>query len=540
MKHMNKWFCAFAAVVLVAAVPAYGQIIEEDDGYNRDTTEKFFGKANAVFVNGSSYRVFRQSVELGYDTSFDEENGRVYFTGVASHNDLELDLERTGRAQRTAQRLATDAVPDTEPNEITREVDESDFDVKDAFVQYNALDNLQLTLGRRRVAWGQFDLFSPVNLALPLTPQTDGPVSGKIDTLEAQDQAAVSWFPSERVELQGYFFLGTNLDWLIEDVIESDTMDNVYTQVAVDAGIRAAQETMPGDLRDLSDHNQYAARALFYLDWGTLGFTYHKGRDVLAFFRPDLATVATLTAELPSDAIAYNIRRHTDLPEATNYGVEIAVPYGQWVYKLEVLHQESFVSLNGQSLLCTNTMGNATMGNCAADGFQVPDRAYYDRVLDGNGGRLYVPVDRNYIGIGADSDRDEWRYNLSLFIIQESFDGIAEELIELEKAAGWDDSRGDTYVFPAINIAHYLDSEKESEVGFVGGFLGAYAGASLYYTARVGENFRWLAGIEAISNLRDQLISETEDPDNPNRSADDYELADDLSPGFRLSLTYDF
>ena len=95
MKHMNKGFCAFAAVVLVAAVPAYGQIIEEDDGYNRDTTEKFFGKANAVFVNGSSYRVFRQSVELGYDTSFDEENGRVYFTGVASHNDLELDLERT-------------------------------------------------------------------------------------------------------------------------------------------------------------------------------------------------------------------------------------------------------------------------------------------------------------------------------------------------------------------------------------------------------------------------------------------------------------
>ena len=59
-------------------------------------------------------------------------------------------------------------------------------------------------------------------------------------------------------------------------------------------------------------------------------------------------------------------------------------------------------------------------------------------------------MNRNYIGIGADSDRDEWRYNLSLFIIQESFDGIADELIELEKAAGWDDSRGDTYVFPAI------------------------------------------------------------------------------------------
>ena len=92
---------------------------------------------------------------------------------------------------------------------------------------------------------------------------------------------------SERARgVAGLLFLGTNLDWLIEDVIESDTMDNVYTQDAVNAGIRADQVTRPGDLRDLSDHNQYAARALFYLDWGTLGFTYHKGRDVLAFFPP--------------------------------------------------------------------------------------------------------------------------------------------------------------------------------------------------------------------------------------------------------------
>ena len=90
------------------------------------------------------------------------------------------------------------------------------------------------------------------------------------------------------------------------------------------------------------------------------------------FFRPDLATVETREAEPPSDAIAYNIRRHTDLPEATNYGVEIAVPYGQWVYKLEVLHQESFVSLNGQSLLCTNTMGNTVVSNCDPDEFQEP------------------------------------------------------------------------------------------------------------------------------------------------------------------------
>ena len=54
------------------------------------------------------------------------------------------------------------------------------------------------------------------------------------------------------------------------------------------------------------------------------------------------------------------------------------------------------------------------------------------------------------------------------------------------------------------------------------------------------DNSPAVATLEAISNLRDQLISETEDSDNPNRSADDYELVDGLSPGFRLSLTYDF
>ena len=173
--------------------------------------------------------------------------------------------------------------------------------------------------------------------------------------------------------------------------------------------------------------------------------------------------------------------------------------------------------------------------------FSALNYEYFEAVRTMNNNQLYVPVDRQYIAIGADSDRDNWRFNVSLLTIRESFDSDTDRLLQLEQAvAGGDNVRGDPITLPAINIARYLGGNKEKEIGFVGGFLGAYFGASLYYTARVGENFRWLAGLETISNQRDRLVSDSDDPENPARDSNDYELAEETSSGFRLNLIYDF
>ena len=488
-----------------------------------------------MFVNGSSTQASYQSLELGYDTLFAQERGRFYFSGVGTNTSLELDLELTDRV------TTTEGNPDNLEPEVTRELEEDDFDVKDAFVQYNFSDNLQFTAGRRRIAWGQFELISPVNFALPLTPQTAEPITGKINTVVPQDQVSFTWLPSERVEVQSYYFPTTNIDFLIEDVLQGNDTDSVYlkTDITVSTSLSDEPSDEPSDQHDLTDHSAFATRALFYFNWGTLGFTYHDGNDSLVFNRPDLATLELLTND-PTDedtTFAYNVRRHTDLHEAENYGIELAIPRGKWVYKFEVLHQKTTASLYGQS---TYFDGVPPAGTSDSDILHRAEYDYFEAVRTTNNDQLYVPVERQYIAIGADSDRDKWRFNASLLIIRESFDSVGDRLIKLEEAAEFSIGRGDTVPLPAINVARYLGGNKEKEVGFAGGFLGTYFGASFYYTARVRENFRWLASLEAISNLRDQLVSISDDPDNPDRNSGDYRLAGGISSGFRVNLIYDF
>ena len=506
-----KMLCAkFNVISFVAvctlATPLHGQVIEEDDGYARSSTDKFFGTAAATVSNGSSHQVSYQALEIGYDTRFARERGRFYFSGIGTNTDVELDLELKDSARRDNQ----DMLPQTR----TREIDEDDFDVRDAFIQYDLTDDLVFSFGRRRVTWGQFDLLSPVNLALPLTPQTAELTSGKIDTMVPQDQVALSWFPGERVEIQAYYFASTQIDWLVEDVLEGDDTETIYNGMVPDE--------VAADQEDFEDHEHYAARVLFYFDWGTLGLTYHDGQDSLAF-NSDLATLECNDASPGAGgcdlAQAINVRRHTDLPDAESYGLELAIPAGKWVYKFEVLHQETVTDLEGFSI-----RGDAAGGV----------RNYLNRVITDNGGRLYLPVDRTYFAIGADSDRDNWRFNLSLVGLSESYDD--DDLIDAEEAE-FDRDRG-SVVFPAVNIARYIGGDKQKELGFIGGFLGPYAGASIYYKSHIGDDFRWIIGVEAVRSLRDDLLSESNADDQPNN--DRYELADDLSAGVRVSLIYDF
>jgi len=337
--------------------------------------------------------------------------------------------------------------------------------------------------------------------------------------LVPQDQVSFSWLPHERVEVQGYHFFSTNIDSLVEEVTRRRGSDRFISAFNTGTGVETAADR-PTDRRDLTRHSHSAARLMFYPDWGTMGFTWHEGRKALAF-SSNLATVTkTEVAAGAMDNNVFNVRRHVDFPEADNFGFELAVPAGQWTWKFEMLYQETEVDLEGYSI----AMGDNPMGLLG------DYKTYFDAVIEDNAGKLYIPVDRYIFGIGAESDRDDWRFDFSLFAIDDRFDGDAQRLIDLEEAAGFDTDR-DTLVFPAVSVARYLGGDKSREAGVLAGFLGAYFGVSAYYTATIGDDFRWTAGVEAASSLRDQFLSEREDR---------YELADDLSAGFRVSAIYSF
>lgn len=494
-----------AALLFAGAAQAQIVIEESDDDGGRGLSDNFFGEVGFTGAAGSSHQRTFGSVEIGYDGTFAADRGRVFLSAIASNSDIELDLELKSSARGN-----TDA-----PREMTLKEDDTNFDLGDAYVQYEAPGNLVFTAGRARVSWGQFNLVSPVNLALPVTPQSNEASVRKVNLLVPQDQVSFSWFPNERIEFQGYHFFSTNIDSLVEEVTRNRGTDRIITDAS---GASVTEVDQPTDRLDLTRHSHSAARLMFYPDWGTLGFTWHEGRKALAF-SSNLATV-TQDRSAGSDGV-FNVRRHVDFPEADNFGIELAIPAGQWTWKFEMLRQETEVDLEGYSIVFPSDNPPGTLGR---------HRDYYEEVIANNGGRLYVPVDRYIFGIGAESDRDKWRFDLSLFVIDDRFDSTGERLIQLEKDAGFDADR-DTVIFPAISVARYIGGNKEREAGVLAGFLGAYFGLSTYYTSKIGDNFRWTAGVEAASSLRDQFLSEREDR---------YELADDLSAGFRLSVIYNF
>ncbi|MDA8022334.1 MAG: hypothetical protein MPK05_05045, partial [Gammaproteobacteria bacterium] len=342
--------CAVVSAALLLA-PAHAQVIEEDEVYSTAPARgDFFGRLSGVSAPGSSTTALYQALQIGYDTAFAGESGRFYFSGLGSNTDLDLDLVLKDSAKQERNHacgqtpvLASCAELRGLEDERTITIAESAFDVRDAFVQFDLPGALEFTLGRRRLSWGQFDLFSPVNLALPLTPQSAEPVIDKISSLVAQDQVGLAWFPGERMEIQAFQFYGVHLDPLIERILElqQENGDELYMA----DGMRMESPTK--EPNDFTDHDQSGGRILFYPGWGILGFTYLDGVDTLSFGE-DLATARLVgsncasTIALTETCNVANIINDTDLPEAESFGFELAIPAGNWTWKFEYLQQDSF------------------------------------------------------------------------------------------------------------------------------------------------------------------------------------------------------
>ena len=596
------WLRMSAAAAFFAAFGAHAQIIEEDDGaYSAKPKGDFFGTLSGTGSVGTGVTHSYGSLQLGFDMPFARERGRVYFNGLASSSDLTVERTLTDAAKRNPM-PDEDGNPEPETDDLTVRDDTSI--VNDAFVQFDLLRNLEVTAGRRRVNWGQFELLSPVSLSLPVSLQSADAVTDKIATLFAQDQVALTWFPTPRMEISGYYFNSVQLDPLFESVLSGGSQpegatDDIYNYDPATASGRLTQSEVLAPDNDLTDHEHGALRVVFYNNWGTLGFTYHDTNDSLGFesknarlacagpigtdgtptrgegrkvelIGPDsriasvggtnassatnpvgscVRTTADVTV-LPSDhpkaanaankkAEIYNVFSNANLFPTENYGIELAFPRGDWVWKFEMLYSDTTVDLQAfSSAILVDPATGMASGN--ADDTLAQARLDYYRAINNrkgfnkaglpNAGSLSMDATRTISAIGADTDGDKWRLNLTLLYLNETWED--ESLRKLQDAAeGADEGAGATFA-PAFNVARYLDPDKNREVGLLGGFVGTYFGLALYRTSLIREKFRWTIGLEAVSNLRDELAAESQ--------SIRYELKDEISFGARLSVIYDF
>ncbi|MDA8008080.1 MAG: hypothetical protein MPJ81_07765, partial [Gammaproteobacteria bacterium] len=334
---------------------------------------------------------------------------------------------------------------------------------------------------------------------------------------------------------------------------------------------------------------------VFYNNWGTLGFTYHDTNDSLGFESKNarlacsgtLATAAAAgtptrgegrkteligpdarvqkapgTAARPvgsceqtaqnvqvlptghpqrkagNKAEIYNVFSNANLFPTENYGIELAIPRGDWVWKFEMLYSDTTVDLQAfSSAILVNAQGEAegnpddTLAQARLDYYRaINNRKGFNKAGLPNAGSLSMDATRTITAIGADTDGDKWRLNLTMLYLNETWED--ESLRKLQDAAeGADEGAGATFA-PAFNVARYLDPDKNREIGVLGGFVGTYFGLAVYRSSLINEKFRWTIGLEAVSNLRDELAAESQ--------SIRYELEDEISFGARLSVIYDF
>ena len=247
MRNFSRLTLILAAFALCSAGnvrPASALIVEE--GYEQTGGGLLDSIREYVFLNFGAFSTptgdsQRHLIIGSGGVDFSTDKFQVYVEGRAWKEQVELRQEGSPVDSHPA-----NAPANCNPScERTLEVESDEVEVNEAYLSVTPHPRLTLKAGRSKVVWGQFDIFSPVFFNLPFTTKNIGTTFSKVNYGLAQNIAQVTVLPHERIEIQGYFFLKTIVDPLITDLVGEEY------------GINRD---------DLQDHNQYAARAIFYPD----------------------------------------------------------------------------------------------------------------------------------------------------------------------------------------------------------------------------------------------------------------------------------
>ncbi len=381
-----------SALLISLMIPnIYAQDFDDEFSFDEDLlitdTDAISGGASITdyiigefgFVNGNNESVIRSAAiyNLGLDIPF--PFGRFYATygGVESKLSITQSLRDPGFN------------PDNRPLERTIKTESEDVDLREAFLQINLSSFMILSTGRQRNAWGQFEIFSPAVLMLPLNANFTSLVPSKLDLLQPQDQVQLSIFPTSRIELSLYAISSLRTDPTIEvnarrwlnptrtegsdgniasdanpnnsmDELSDDDFFAMLDNITMDDFLAASAVPTKKEIKFKrhADPKQSAVRLAFFPDWGTVAFTHHTGYNALnpllkgkvlkgigvdstedGIDNPPISIIASVTSNDDKTYLYY--------PEGTLSAFEIAVPTGKWTWRLEVAQIKSIAALDG-------------------------------------------------------------------------------------------------------------------------------------------------------------------------------------------------
>ncbi len=423
--------------------------------------------------------------------------------GSARAMELELELAELERVRESR----------TAVNEFNFTLLNNELVFREAYATINLSDNSQLLLGVHTIVWGQLDFVSPVDFILPLRIGSTGLGLTKADNRNPQTSAILYLFPISEIELQLYYFPFLDFDEAFrENLLQESGESSEYVQ------INKVKFPSP------SEEGRYAARLLFYLNRLTLGFTYYNG-----WFQFGLDS----NTRLRSDAInpdIYYLEGAPLLERIEFYGIEMATPIGKWILKFE----GSYFSLTESFELDIEKFNDQTLGFLPLDDQYQARQRYIDWIISENDGKLDVTQNIFFSALGVDANLDKWLINLGLLFFLFDLSDSAERGSELYEEAEEVDEGGpfgssNFGLAPTVNVAYYLDKNKESAIGFAGGFLNSGFGAIAYFAQDYQESLRIVLGLEYLFLFSNGLVD-----------VEGYEIKDAGFPAPRIAMEYRF
>ena len=386
--------------------------------------------------------------------------------------------------------------------------------IRKVFFKLHLGSKNQISLGRQVYSWGQINLFSLIDFALPIKSNTGGFSLSKDKNRMAQDSVLYQLKPIPQVAFQAYYIPKLNSSEFTQYYVN---LNPIYDSIPVLDTKNAYEGDFVTILKNGSNIKSTnipakAFRLLLKPKFATIGLTYFDG---LTIFPTDIGRVEPI--DIVSNEFTgsfYNHDRDLAVLPSKLLGFEFSKPFSKTNLKFEYTIKESY-----RKIFNINDMDPIVYQSSDQDIYHmsVNDQAIYQWVMDKNEGKNYIPNYLNSVSLGLDGAYDWGVLNTYVSLLYSSERKEYADIIEMENHF-YKPTFRQTMIFSGFNLAKYLRSDKTQLLGFSGGVLSGSVGSSIYYEALIKNSWRLSLALEMMSyysdvlNLNKKMIDESLEP----------------------------
>ena len=465
---------------------------DDDEGF-QSFTKNIEGVAGTLYQQGTYRQKFGSLFRFKYnhDFSFIDFVSQFEFTYVSLSNRYEVQLyEKNGHEY------------------IEYEFDHTDreffFDLRELYIRKRFGSRHNLSLGRQLIVWGQFDIFSPIDFALPTQVDNGGFSLNKANNRMPQDALIYRFYPFPNVEFNTYYIPKTRISQFTKFLI------NTYSEYTFDsipvldpssssyAEDKFVEIPINGSFPDESPITAF--RLMLYPRWFTLGLTYFDGLDIYPY---DVGVVSVHNGSQYNSKLEgsyYNHDRQITILPSKLYGLELSKSIGNTTFKMELARKQTNRGIYGvRDMDFLSGFGESESED---DNMDFDKKLIYDWILYQNGGKNYIPYYWDFIGVGLDGNYNWGIVNFYVTRISFSEHSGYADIVNLENIVSGLRTY-DNFPLFGLNIGKYFGQDKKKLLGFAGGMLTGSLGVTLYYGQEFRESWNMSVSLEVMNYISD-------------------------------------